>query len=337
VRPLVVTMGEPAGIGGEIVLSAFVRAKERLAPFAVIGDATWLETLAQRLGLSLQVQTISSLSEVPQVFSNALPVLHQVLAAPAEPGKPDARNAPSVIAAIDRAVDLCLADKAAGMVTNPIHKATLYAANFTAPGHTEYLAQRIAARTDKTPSPVMMLIVPGLRVVPVTIHLSLADAIRALSSTLIEETGRQVAQALREDFAIAAPRLVVAALNPHAGEDGTLGTEERDIVAPAVEALQREGIAMRGPLPADTLFHAAARASYDAALCLYHDQALIPLKTIDFEHGVNVTLGLPIVRTSPDHGTAFDIAGQGRASPESFIAACTLAARIAEERAKRQS
>jgi 4-hydroxythreonine-4-phosphate dehydrogenase len=337
VEPLVVTMGEPAGIGGEVVLSAFARAKARLPVFAMIGDSAWLAALNERLSLSVPLKTISALGEAPKVFAEALPVLQQDLAVAVEPGRPDMRNAPSVIAAIDRAVALCLSGEARAMVTCPIHKAVLYAAGFEAPGHTEYLALRIAARTGKRPSPVMMLVIPGLRVVPVTVHLSLADAIRALTSTLIVETGRQVAVALRQDFGIAAPKLAVAALNPHAGEEGALGREERDIVAPAVAALQREGIAARGPLPADTLFHAAARADYDAALCLYHDQALIPLKTIDFERGVNVTLDLPIVRTSPDHGTAFDIAGLGRASFESFIAACALAAEIANERARHRS
>jgi 4-hydroxythreonine-4-phosphate dehydrogenase len=335
VRPLVVTPGDPAGIGGEIALLALVRAKARVPCFAMIGDAAWLAALAQRLGLSVPVKPIAALAEVAAIFPHALPVLHQGLAVPAEPGKPDTRNAKAVIAAIDRAIELCLDGEAAAMVTNPIHKASLYAAGFEAPGHTEYLGLRIAALTDTRPSPVMMLVIPGLRVVPVTIHLSLADAIRALSSALIAETARSVEQALRFDFGIEKPRLVVAALNPHAGEEGTLGREEREIVIPAVEQLKREGLSVRGPLPADSLFHGEARATYDAALCLYHDQALIPLKALDFEHGVNVTLGLPIVRTSPDHGTALKIAGQGRASPESFIAACALAAEIARRRAAR--
>jgi 4-hydroxythreonine-4-phosphate dehydrogenase len=301
---------------------------------ALIGDAAWLARLNQRLGLSVPIATITAPAEAARAFETALPVLRCELAVDVEPGRADVRNAPAVIAAVDRAVDFCLSGAARAMVTCPIHKAVLYASGFEAPGHTEYLAQRIAARTGKRPSPVMMLVIPGLRVVPVTVHLSLADAIGALSSTLIVECARQVVAALRQDFGIAVPKLVIAALNPHAGEDGALGREERDIVAPAVATLQGEGIAVRGPLPADTLFHAAARATYDAALCLYHDQALIPLKTIDFERGVNVTLGLPIVRTSPDHGTAFDIAGQGRASAESFIAACALAAKIASARAR---
>lgn len=335
-EPLVVTMGEPAGIGGEIVLSSYARAKARLPAFALIGDIRWLAALNERLGLAVPLKTIAALGEATQTFEKALPILEQNLAVPVEPGKPDVRNAPAVIAAVERALDLCLSGAARALVTCPIHKAVLYAAGFEAPGHTEYLALRIAARTGKSPTPIMMLVIPGLRVVPVTVHLSLAEAIGALTSALIVDTARQVDLALRRDFGIAAPKLVVAALNPHAGEEGALGREERDIVAPAVAALQRAGIAARGPLPADTLFHAAARATYDAALCLYHDQALIPLKTIDFERGVNVTLGLPIVRTSPDHGTAFDIAGQGRASPESFIAACMLAAEIASKRARRQ-
>lgn len=335
-RPLAVTMGEPAGIGAEIALLAFARARESLPPFALIADRAALKALNNRLGLGVPLETVSTLSEAARVFARALPVLQQDLPVPPQAGKPDPRNAKAVIEAIDRAVALCLRGEASAMVTCPLHKATLYTAGFTAPGHTEHLAAQIGALTGKTPTPVMMLVIPGLRVVPVTVHLSLAEAIRALSRPLIVEAGRITAKALKEDFGIAAPRLAVAALNPHAGEGGVLGREECEIIVPAVAALREEGLAVRGPLPADTLFHTEARATYDAALCLYHDQALIPLKTLDMAHGVNVTLGLPIVRTSPDHGTALDIAGLGRANPESFMAACALAAEIARARAHRR-
>ncbi len=247
--------------------------------------------------------------------------------AAAIPGRPETTDPQAVIDSISRAVELVRSGECAAVVTCPIAKKTLTDAGFAFPGHTEYLAHLTGAS-----HPVMMLAVEGLRVVPVTVHLPLSKVPTALSEDLIVETGRIVAAALKRDFGIAAPRLAVAGLNPHAGEGGTMGTEEAAIVAPAIARLQAEGIAVTGPHPADTLFHAAARARYDAALCMYHDQALIPLKTIDFERGVNVTLGLPIVRTSPDHGTAFDIAGKGIASPSSLIAAIELAAAMAAAR-----
>ncbi len=328
-QPLAVTMGEPAGIGGEIALLGWAQARGRLPAFAMIDNAKRLDALSARLNLGVPIVSVDTLSAANAAFSTALPVLDLPLPVAAEPGKLDARNAKAVIAAIDRALTLALRAEAAGIVTNPVHKATLYDAGFTAPGHTEYIAQRIGGSLR----PVMMLCVPGLRVVPVSVHLSLAEAIRTLTSEAIEEAGLTTAASLRADFGIGAPRLVVAALNPHAGESGALGREEIEIVAPAIAALRKAGLDVRGPLPADTLFHAAARKTYDAALCLYHDQALIPLKTIDFAQGVNVTLGLPIVRTSPDHGTALDIAGQGKADPSSFIAALGLAGTIASRRA----
>jgi 4-hydroxythreonine-4-phosphate dehydrogenase len=221
-----------------------------------------------------------------------------------------------------------VAGKAAAVVTNPIAKSVLYRAGFRHPGHTEFLAE-LAAADGCAPQPVMMLWSPALAVVPVTIHLPLRDAIAQLSSDLIVTTVRIVAAAMKDRFGLAHPRLALSGLNPHAGEDGGLGTEEQRIVAPAAEILRREGIEIRGPLPADTMFHDAARKTYDCAICMYHDQALIPIKTIAFDDAVNVTLGLPFVRTSPDHGTAFDIAGTGRANPASLIAALRLAARMA--------
>ena len=327
--PLALTMGEPAGIGGEIALMAWLRRREqRLAPFFVIDDPARLEALGRRIGLQVPVRAIAA-AAAAAVFDSALPVLPLALPAPVEPGRPDPANAPAVLAAIDRAVQLCRSGEAAAMVTNPIQKRVLYGAGFHHPGHTEYLAE-LAGGTAR---PVMLLACPGLRVVPVTIHCSLRDALARLSTALIVEAGMIAAAALSSDFAIAEPRLAVAGLNPHAGEGGSLGREEIEIIGPAVEELRRQGIQVAGPVPADTLFHAKARLRYDAAICMYHDQALIPLKTIDFDNGVNVTLGLPIVRTSPDHGTAIDIAGTGQASPNSLIAALQLAGEIAANRA----
>jgi 4-hydroxythreonine-4-phosphate dehydrogenase len=327
--PLAVTMGEPAGIGGEITLKAWAARRARsLPPFFVLDNPKRLAALARALGLDVPMREIAAPAEAAALFDTALPVLAQPLAAPVAPGRPDPAHAPAVLAAIARAVDLASSGAAAGVVTNPIHKQTLYAAGFRHPGHTEYLA----ALTRAPAPPVMMLACPGLRVVPATIHLPLAAVPAALDRAALVRLGATVAAALRADFGIEAPRLAFAGLNPHAGEGGALGREEIEIIAPAVAELCAQGIAARGPDPADSLFHAAARAGYDAAICMYHDQALIPLKTIDFAGGVNVTLGLPITRTSPDHGTAFDIAGTGRADPASLIAALALAGEIAARR-----
>jgi 4-hydroxythreonine-4-phosphate dehydrogenase len=263
------------------------------------------------------------------VFAAALPVVDIGIAATAAPGRPDASSAPVAIEAIGRAVADVMNGAATAIVTNPVAKNVLYRSGFAEPGHTEYLA-KLSEKTTGTPSqPVMMLWSPDLAVVPVTIHLPLKDVPGHLSTDLIVATGRIVARDLALRFRIARPRLAVAGLNPHAGEEGAMGLEDADIVAPAVEILRREGVNVRGPLPADTLFHAAARMGYDVALCMYHDQALIPIKTLAFDTAVNVTLGLPFVRTSPDHGTAFDIAGTGRANPASLVAALKLAERLA--------
>ncbi len=283
------------------------------------GPATSLRPLALTMGEP---------AEAAAVFPRALPVLPQELAVEAEPGRPNPANAAAVIAAIERAVALVQAGEAAAVVTNPIQKETLYQAGFRYPGHTEFLA----ALAEIDTAPVMMLACPGLRVVPITIHLPLAEAAGALTTEAIIHAGRVTAAALATDFGIAAPRLAVAGLNPHAGEGGALGREEAEIIAPAAAALRADGIAVDGPAPADTLFHEAARRRYDAALCMYHDQALIPLKTIEFARGVNITLGLPFVRTSPDHGTALDIAGQGRADPRSLLAALETARDMARAR-----
>ena len=327
-RPLAVTMGEPAGIGGDIVLAAWTRRRAAmLPPFFVIDDADRLEALAQRLGLAAPVRAIGHPAEACGAFDDALPVLHRPLPHPARPGRPDAANAPAVIAAIEEAVRLTCSGHAAGVVTNPIHKGVLYGCGFGFPGHTEFLAK--LAGVDRV---VMMLASPQLRVVPVTIHLSLSAAIANLSAEAIIAAGRITADSLRRDFGIDRPRLAVAGLNPHAGEGGAMGREDIDVVAPAVAQLRAEGIDAVGPLPADTMFHPRARAAYDVALCMYHDQALIPIKTIDFDGGVNVTLGLPFIRTSPDHGTAFDLAGRGGAKPDSLLAALSLAGEMAARR-----
>ena len=325
--PLAVTMGEPAGVGGELSLKAWLARRAKARAFFVIDSPGRLADLAGKLGIEVPVQEISEPRAATAVFANALPVLSVRLGASARPGHPDPANAAATIEAIERATQYALDGKVAGIVTNPIQKKTLQDAGFRHPGHTEFLAE-LAGGVEVA----MMLACPELRVVPVTIHLSLADAVRALDGEAIVRTGRVAAEGLRTLFGIDRPRVAVAALNPHAGEQGAMGDEERRIIAPAIEALRREGIDARGPSPADTLFHAAARPGYDVALCMYHDQALIPLKTIDFAGGVNVTLGLPFVRTSPDHGTALDIAGTGRADPASLLAAIDMADDMARRR-----
>jgi 4-hydroxythreonine-4-phosphate dehydrogenase len=327
--PLALTMGEPAGIGGELTLLAWRRRRgEALPPFFALDDPARLERLAGALGWPVPLRAIAAPEEAAAAFPEALPVLPVALPRPVAAGRPDPANAPAVIAAIRTAAMLAGAGRAAALVTNPIQKETLYAAGFRHPGHTEFLAE-LAGGVEVA----MMLACPELRVVPVTVHLPLREAVAALSSDKIVAAGRIAAAALARDFAIARPRLAVAALNPHAGESGTLGREEIEIIAPAVAALRASGIGAEGPAPADTLFHPAARQRYDAVLCMYHDQALIPLKTIDFAHGVNVTLGLPFIRASPDHGTALDIAGSGKADPASLIAALKLAGEMAARRA----
>jgi 4-hydroxythreonine-4-phosphate dehydrogenase len=329
--PLALTMGEPAGIGGELTLSAWRRrVEEGVPPFFALDDPARLERLASALGWKVPVRKIAEPGAAVTVFPGALPVLPVALAAAVTPGRPDPVNAGAVIRAITNAAELAKEGRAAALVTNPIQKKALYAAGFRHAGHTEFLAELAGG------APVaMMLVCPGLRVVPVTIHLPLADAVAALSTDAIVAAGRIAAAGLARDFGISRPRLAVAALNPHAGEGGTLGREEIDIIGPAVARLRDAGIAAEGPFPADTLFHAAARQRSDAVLCMYHDQALIPLKTIDFAGGVNVTLGLPFIRTSPDHGTALDIAGTGEADPSSLIAALKLAGEMAGRRGGR--
>ena len=305
-RPIVITMGEPAGIGPEVALAAFDHFGGRIGnrPLKLVGDAGIFASHKQAL-----IPTKARASRTP--------------------GQPAAANAAAVTEAIEIAVTACLQGDAAAMVTAPIHKAVLNAAGFAFPGHTEFLAHLTGARRA-----VMMLASDQLRVVPLTIHMPIADVPRAIDKAAVFETGEIVLTALRRDFGILNPRLAVAGLNPHAGEEGVLGGEDAAIVAPAIAALKARGFSVRGPLSADTLFHEEARKTYDAALCMYHDQALIPIKTLSFWDGVNVTLGLPIVRTSPDHGTAFDIAGTGKADARSMIAAVRMAADMADARSR---
>jgi 4-hydroxythreonine-4-phosphate dehydrogenase len=327
-RPLALTSGEPAGIGPDITIKAWLRRNElKLPPFYLRGDRNFLSGRAEALGLKIKLADVRA-EDAVGTFADALPVVSTGHAATARPGQPDDTSADAVLASIRHAVADVVAGRASAVVTNPIAKNVLYRAGFRHPGHTEFLAE-LAATGGGTPQPVMMLWSPALAVVPVTIHLALRDAIAQLSSELIASTVRIVVADLKTRFGLANPRFAVSGLNPHAGEDGSLGTEDQTIVAPAVKTLRDEGIEIRGPLPADTLFHDAARKTYDCAICMYHDQALIPVKTLAFEDAVNVTLGLPFIRTSPDHGTAFDIAGTGKANPSSLIAALRLAARMA--------
>jgi 4-hydroxythreonine-4-phosphate dehydrogenase len=329
VQPLALTLGEPAGIGPDLALAVWSRRVELEIPqFYLVADADFLRRRAGRLGLAVPVATVAPASAAA-AFSSALPVVALDVEISAEPGHPDRSSAPAAIGSIRRAVADVIAGQAAAIVTNPVAKNVLYRSGFAEPGHTEFLATLMQEATQKTLRPVMMLWSPELAVVPVTIHLPLKEIFQHLSTELVVETGRIVARDLATRFRIPHPRLAVAGLNPHAGENGSLGEEDRAIVAPAVTRLVAEGIDARGPLPADSLFSNQARQTYDAALCMYHDQALIPIKTLAFDHAVNVTLGLPLVRTSPDHGTAFDIAGTGTADPTSLIAALRLAARLA--------
>ncbi|HEU0162961.1 MAG TPA: 4-hydroxythreonine-4-phosphate dehydrogenase PdxA [Rhizomicrobium sp.] len=302
--PILITMGEPSGVGPDVALAAFNHFGGRIGtrPLKLVGDARLFSTHRDAL-----IPTSAPVTPVP--------------------GKPDSANAPAVIQAIEMAVAACMDGKAGALVTAPIHKAVLNAAGFGFPGHTEFLQHLTGA-----PQAVMMLASDQLRVVPLTIHMPVAQVPAAITRAALCDAGEIILSALRRDFGIEKPRLAVAGLNPHAGEDGMLGGEEAAIIAPAVAALRAQGFDVRGPLSADTLFHAEARQTYDAALCMYHDQALIPIKTLSFWDGVNVTLGLPIVRTSPDHGTALDIAGTGKADARSMIAAIRMAAQMADAR-----
>ncbi len=323
-QPLALTCGEPAGIGPEITAEAWQRsASAPLPPFFLIADPAILRQRAP----DLPTREIAAPGECPAVFGEALPILPIAADGPVEPGKPSLTTAPMVLSSIERAVGFALSGEVAGVVTNPIQKAILSDAGFEHPGHTEYLAH-LAAPDGPAPRPVMMLANETLRAVPVTIHIPLAQVPTAISTDLIVETCRIVHADLKKRFRIARPRLAVSGLNPHAGEDGHLGTEDRDIIAPAVQHLAAQGMDVSGPYPADAMFRDTARDGFDVAICMYHDQALLPVKTLGFHTSVNVTLGLPFVRTSPDHGTALDLAGTDGARPDSLMAAIRMAAEM---------
>lgn len=326
-KPLALTLGEPAGIGPDITIAAWLKRRELDLPaFYLLGDEALIARRAKALGAAVRIASVTT-GEAEAAFPEALPVVASGEPASAAPGKPDASSAPAALASIRQAVTDVREGRAGAVVTNPIAKSVLYRAGFRHPGHTEFLAE-LAAEDGPTPQPVMMLWSPRLAVVPVTIHVSLRDALAQLTSELIVSTVRIVATELKSRFGIANPRIAISGLNPHAGEGGSLGHEEQTVIAPAIKTLRGDGIEAKGPLPADTMFHEAARG-YDCAVCMYHDQALIPIKTVAFDDAVNVTLGLPFIRTSPDHGTAFDIAGTGKANPASLIAALRLASRMA--------
>lgn len=322
IPPLVLTPGEPAGIGPDITALAWKSLHMHHA-FCLIGDADYF---ASRGAV---YRRIENLPQAADVFTHAIPVLHRPLPSSSIPGQVNAKNSPWVIAAIEEAVALCLSGAASGMVTNPIQKEALYDAGFEFQGHTDFLAH-LARRKGFVADEVMMLVGHDLRTVPVTVHIPLSDVPKALTTAAIVAQGKTVTAALQKYFGVASPRIAVTGLNPHAGENGAMGHEDLAIVAPAVAELRALGITTLGPLPADTAFHPEARAGYDAILCMYHDQALIPVKTLDFHGGVNVTLGLPFIRTSPDHGTALSLAGSGKANPSSLIAAIKLASSMAE-------
>ena len=321
-------MGDPAGVGPELILRAWLTRAPDTAPFFALADPSALRALAQRLGVAAPIATVTP-AEASEVFARALPVVPLAAPADARPGQPDPAFAAATIESIERAVSYVRSGAARAVVTNPIAKATLYAAGFRFPGHTEYLGA-LAESWGGPAQPVMMIWSPLLAVVPVTIHIPLADVPSRLTGELIVSTARIVVTDMTRRFGVARPRLALAGLNPHAGESGAMGREEIEIIAPAVAQLRAEGLEVVGPLPADTMFHPAARARYDVALTMYHDQGLIPAKTLAFDSGVNVTLGLPFVRTSPDHGTAFDIAGRGLASVASLVEALRLAARLTQ-------
>lgn len=327
--PIALTMGDPAGIGPDISLAVWAR-REALAtpPFLFIGDPSVLALRARALGLEVRIKETDCLG-APAAFADALPVLPIRCAAPVVAGQPSTDNAPAITQAIDTAVRFAMDGEASAVTTNPIAKAVLYEAGFRFPGHTEYLADLAEKATGGPVLPVMMLAGPKLRAVPVTIHIPLKDVPAALTTELIYRTCMITATDLKVRFGLPAPRVAIAGLNPHAGEGGALGLEDDAVIRPAIDRLRAAGLNVAGPLPADTMFHDRARESYDVAVCMYHDQALIPAKALGFDDSVNVTLGLPFIRTSPDHGTAFGIAGKGIAREDSLLAALRLAAELA--------
>ena len=329
---LALTLGDPSGIGPEIIAKAWQQRSADSQPFVVIGD---FATLAAAVGGDALVHRVTSVAQAATVFPTAIPLIDLPLAEPALPGEPSATAAPAIIAWIEKAVELALKGQVSAIVTAPIAKATLYAAGFSFPGHTEFLG-KLTEHADYAGQrgPVMLLAAKDLRTTLVTIHTPLAKVSAQLTTEAIIQVTTVTAQALNSDFGIPEPRIAISGLNPHAGEGGGIGREEIEIITPAIAALNAQGINAAGPHPADSLFHPDARTKFDAVVCMYHDQALIPVKMLDFWGGVNITLGLPIVRTSPDHGTAFDIAGQGIARPDSLIAAIQAARDIAACRAR---
>ncbi len=331
--PLAISLGDPAGVGPELIAAAWaVREVEGLPPFFAVGNRALIEAAARTRGLAIPVIAIAAPDEAAAVFPHALPVL-DVGTCDYAPGAPDDAGAALALRALEVATSLVKQGAASALVTGPIAKSRLARIGFNQPGQTEFVAEACGITPENA---VMMLAGPNLRVVPITVHVALRDVPGLLTAELIRSRSMIAAAALTRDFGVPHPRLAVAGLNPHAGEEGRMGSEDQDVIAPAVAALQAAGIDARGPLPADTMFHAQARATYDAAICMYHDQALIPIKVLDFDEGVNVTLGLPIVRTSPDHGTAFAIAGKGTARPGATIAAIRMAGECATRRAVHQ-
>jgi 4-hydroxythreonine-4-phosphate dehydrogenase len=330
--PLALSLGDPAGVGPELIAAAWAaRAELNLPPFAVIGGAQVLAAAAATRGLAVPLAEVSSPDEAASHFASAIPVLPLDRDVPYTPGRPDAEGAALALLSLERATAFALAGEAGGIVTAPVAKSALAEVGFTHPGQTEFLAHACGVAEEDA---VMMLAGPSLRTVPLTVHVAIAEVPALITQDLILRRARVVHRAMQRDFGMAAPRLAIAGLNPHAGEKGRMGIEERDVIAPAIAALVAEGIEASGPHPADTLFAPHKRGSYDVALAMYHDQALVPLKALDFDNGVNMTLGLPIVRTSPDHGTAFDIAGKALARPDSLVAALRMAAQAAAHRAK---
>ncbi len=328
--PLVITCGETASIAPEITAKAWAATRHQSdCAFFLIADAADFMARTEAVGLAVPVVTIDTPAEARQIFARALPILHAPLPRISRPAWIDTRNSKFVIDVIKAAVAMCLDENASAMVTNPIQKDALYAVGFKHQGHTDYLAS-LAREYGHDATDVMMLVAQDLRAVPITVHVPLKDVPTGLTEGAIVEQGCIVAEALQKYFGVVVPRLAVTGLNPHAGENGAMGDEEELIIRPAIARLRKLGTDVVGPLPADTCFHPEARANYDAILCMYHDQALIPVKTLDFHGGVNVTLGLPFIRTSPDHGTALGLAGTGTARPDSLIAAIRLAAQMAQ-------
>ncbi len=330
VAPIALTMGDPAGIGGEISLMSWMKHRSELPTFYILDDPSRLDKLAHKTNLRCRIEEIKSPADAISVFKNALPVLPLSKAVVSLPGDNSHEDSQMVVESINYAVDATMDGAASAIVTNPIQKSLLYQADFPSPGHTEYLGLRAGLKEP----PIMLLAGPHLKVVPVTIHLSLKDAISALTHSEIVRTLKLTVETLKKDFGVANPHIAVSGLNPHAGEGGHMGREEIEIIAPAISEAATPDCMIDGPLAADTMFHETARKKYDVAVCMYHDQALIPMKTLDFDNGVNVTGGLPFVRTSPDHGTAYDIAGTAKANPLSLVSAIKMAAKISQHRAK---